>query len=340
MLRYLKPKPGSLAKEAPASLPISERRKRKHVDVEFELDKDEGKALGNKPGKGGVSEKKEVGKGMDVLEKEIKQKMKETSNNKVKLWLSQAEKITELRNKLKNAPVDAYGAEAIPQGTGKTYRYESLVSLMLSSQTRDQVTAKACKNLKEKLNGGLTVESVRKADEATLASIIKPVSFYTRKATYLKKTAEILATKYKSDIPNSLEGLLSLPGVGPKMAYLAMHHAWDNCIGIGVDVHVHRISNRLGWVKTNKPEDTRKELESWLPREHWATINMALVGFGQTQCLPVHPRCSTCVVNDTCPTGIINLAGKQENNKERKKKKPKKEESEEEEDAEDTEKDD
>eukprot|EP00026_Physarum_polycephalum_P012901 Phypoly_transcript_13249.p1 GENE.Phypoly_transcript_13249~~Phypoly_transcript_13249.p1 ORF type:complete len:336 (+),score=63.96 Phypoly_transcript_13249:42-1010(+) len=305
------PRPSSPTHPSLTSPPLSSRRKRKHVEVEFEPEK-----------QNQVEETKEIKR----LEKEIKKEFSATKNNKIKLWLSQAEKISEFRNKNKGAPVDDYGAEAIPEGKGKTFRYETLVSLMLSSQTKDQITARAVQSLKSKLNGGLTVDSVRKADEATLASLIKPVSFYQRKAVYLKKTAEILATKYKGDIPSTLEGLLDLPGVGPKMSYLTMQHAWDKCIGIGVDVHVHRISNRLGWVKTNKPEDTRKELEDWLPKSHWSTINIVLVGFGQTQCLPVGPKCSTCVVNDTCPTGIANL---REGNQKKKKKKVAKEEADE-----------
>ena len=88
-----------------------------------------------------------------------------------------------------------------------------------------------------------------------------------RKAQYLKKTAQILKDKYGGDIPNSVKELCDLPGVGPKMAYLTMTAAWNKCVGIGVDTHVHRISNRLGWTRrtTKEPEQTRKELEDWLP---------------------------------------------------------------------------
>lgn len=285
---------------------LSSRRKRKHLDVEFE------------PAK---QNKEQETKELKELETVIKKDFYHEHNNKLKLWLSQAEKITEFRNANKGAPVDDYGAEAIPEGTGENFRYQTLVSLMLSSQTRDQVTAKAVQNLKTKLNGGLTVESMRKAKEETIAELIKPVSFYSRKASYLQRTAELLATKYKGDIPSTLDGLLELPGVGPKMAYLCMQHAWDKCIGIGVDVHVHRISNRLGWVKTNKPEDTRKELEGWLPKEKWSSINLVLVGFGQTHCLPIGPKCATCVVNDTCPTGIVNIREQETKKKKKQKKK-------------------
>ncbi|PJF19851.1 Endonuclease III-like protein 1-like protein, partial [Paramicrosporidium saccamoebae] len=125
--------------------------------------------------------------------------------------------------------------------------------------------------------------------------------FYRRKATAIKRATQILKTSYDSDIPDSLEELQKLPGVGPKMACLVMQNAWGRNAGIGVDVHVHRICNRLGWVKTKTPEETRTDLEDWLPRELWTDINPLLVGFGQTVCLPVKPKCSDCLLNSTCP---------------------------------------
>jgi adenine-specific DNA glycosylase len=100
---------------------------------------------------------------------------------------------------------------------------------------------------------------------------------------------------------------MALPGVGPKMAHLTMQVAWKNVIGIGVDTHVHRISNRLGWVKSNTPEQTRMQLQRWLPHEYWGVVNLLLVGFGQKVCLPINPKCSDCLVNALCPTGRANL---------------------------------
>ncbi|XP_054921748.1 endonuclease III-like protein 1 isoform X2 [Dermacentor andersoni] len=125
------------------------------------------------------------------------------------------------------------------------------------------------------------------------------------KAKHLKQTAKVLLEKYDGDIPDSVEGLCSLPGVGPKMAYLAMSCGWGHTVGIGVDTHVHRISNRLGWLPapTKTPEQTRKALEAWLPRELWDEVNHLLVGFGQTVCKPVGPKCSTCLNMELCPFG-------------------------------------
>lgn len=152
-----------------------------------------------------------------------------------------------------------------------------------------------------------------------MATLIHPVSFYKNKAKFIKNTCLILqkAAQDKKciDIPETLLGLQALPGVGPKMAHLVMTCAWGKTEGICVDIHVHRIANRLGWVNTWKkntagnskgqdPEKTRKELEGWLPREHWGTINPLLVGFGQTVCTPLRPSCSSCKINSMCPSAF------------------------------------
>ncbi|GMH28412.1 hypothetical protein Nepgr_030255 [Nepenthes gracilis] len=133
-------------------------------------------------------------------------------------------------------------------------------------------------------NGLLTPFSIDKADEGTIKSLIYPVGFYSRKASNLKKIANICLTKYDGDIPSSLGELLQLPGIGPKMAYLVMNIGWNNVQGICVDTHVHRICNRLGWVsrhdtiqKTKSPEETREALQSWLQKEEWVAINPLLV---------------------------------------------------------------
>ena len=153
---------------------------------------------------------------------------------------------------------------------------------------------------------GLTAKSLCGTSESDLGKLIIPVGFWRTKAKHLKQASEICLNKYDGDIPPTLDELLALPGVGPKMGYLAMTCAWKKVIGIGVDVHVHRISNRLKWVKkpTNQPEQTRVELESWLPKDYWAEVNHMLVGFGQTVCLPVSPKCESCEINGLCPSAF------------------------------------
>ncbi|NXX97456.1 NTH protein, partial [Centropus bengalensis] len=218
-----------------------------------------------------------------------------------KHWREQLERIREMRRN-RDAPVDEMGVEkcfdssAAPQ----VMRYQVLLSLMLSSQTKDQVTSAAMQRLRQH---GLTVDRILQMDDATLGRIIYPVGFWRNKVKYIKQTTAILKQKYGGDIPRSVEELVQLPGVGPKMAHLAMTIAWDSVSGIAVDTHVHRITNRLKWVKkeTRYPEETRVALEEWLPRDLWREINWLLVGFGQQTCLPVNPRCSECLNQNICP---------------------------------------
>lgn len=179
---------------------------------------------------------------------------------------------------------------------------------MLSSQTKDTTNAIAMRRLQTELPvPGLTLENILDVDPVRLNEMIYVVGFHNNKTRYIKATAVILRDSFASDIPDSIEGLISLPGVGPKMAYLCLSAAWGRTEGIGVDVHVHRITNLWGWHKTKQPEETRAALEAWLPREKWHEINHLLVGFGQTICLPVGRRCEECTLSakDLCPSAVV-----------------------------------
>jgi endonuclease III len=178
---------------------------------------------------------------------------------------------------------------------------------MLSSQTKDTVTAAAIKNLQAHLPGGFTLESVIACPPEDLNELIAKVGFHNTKTKHIKAAALLLRDRFDSDIPDSIQGLTSLPGVGPKMAYLCMSAAWGRDEGIGVDVHVHRITNLWGWHKTRSPEETRMALQAWLPREKWHDINHLLVGFGQTICAPVGRRCGDCLLAERglCPSAVI-----------------------------------
>lgn len=145
-----------------------------------------------------------------------------------------------------------------------------------------------------------------------LNGFINKVGFHNLKTKYIKQTAEILRDKFSSEIPDTIAGLVSLPGVGPKMAYLTLSAAWGRDEGIGVDVHVHRITNLWGWHKTQNPEQTRAALESWLPKDKWHDINNLLVGFGQTICLPVGRKCGDCKLSERglCPSAVVGMKKK------------------------------
>lgn len=220
------------------------------------------------------------------------------------------------------AAVDTMGCERLADknASPKDQRFHTLIALMLSSQTKDTVNAVAMQKLKTELPPykpgapvGLNLDNVLAVDANVLNQLIWAVGFHNNKTKYIylyklllsrkgiltktryiKQTATILRDKFNSDIPDTIEGLTSLPGVGPKMAYLCLSAAWDRTEGIGVDVHVHRITNLWGWNKTKNPEETRHALQSWLPRDKWREINWLLVGFGQAVCLPVGRKCGDC----------------------------------------------
>ncbi|TCD61247.1 DNA N-glycosylase and apurinic/apyrimidinic (AP) lyase [Steccherinum ochraceum] len=221
-------------------------------------------------------------------------------------WRDTYDTIKRMRSKIV-APVDTMGCDQAQnkETEPQNRRFATLVSLMLSSQTKDEVTDAAVAKLREALGGSITVGAVLAADESAISEAIAKVGFWRRKTGYIKQTAQHLQDDFDSDVPKTVDELCSLPGVGPKMAFLALQVAWNINVGIGVDVHVHRITNRLGWHKppTKTPEQTRLNLQSWLPTELHPDINHMLVGFGQVVCLPVGPRCGECELSDgRCPS--------------------------------------
>lgn len=272
---------------------ISSRRRKKHVSIQYD-EQNEKKTSESKS----MKKKNEALKQTSLPFSSSQVLKKKIPENWEEVW----DGIEQMRKK-NIAPVDTLGCSSLADRTAdpKTFRYQTLISLMLSSQTKDTVTGMTMAKLREH---GLTVDNILTTKEGDLDQMINKVGFHARKAGYIKKTTQILKEKYDGDIPSTVEELVKLPGVGPKMAYLTMQVAWENSVGIGVDVHVHRICNRLGWVKTKTPEKTRMELEEWLPKTHWGPINKMLVGFGQTICVPVSPKCSLCQVNHLCPSAF------------------------------------
>lgn len=194
-------------------------------------------------------------------------------------WESTYALVEELRQD-RTAPVDGNGSEALPERHrgDKVFRFQVLIALMLSSQTKDAIVGEAMRNLQEH---GLDVESVSAMSHESLDDLIYRVGFHNRKTQYIKDTVEILKEKYDGDIPPTAIEMMELPGVGPKMAFIVENVAWNSCTGIGIDTHMHRIYNELKWVKSKNPEQTRIQLESWLPEEYWPSVNVLWVGFGQ-----------------------------------------------------------
>lgn len=217
-------------------------------------------------------------------------------------WRDTLECIRKMRAS-KSAPVDSMGCHRCfdPVVDDKTRRFQIL--------TKDDITHGAMARLRTR---GLSIDLINQIELSELQELLYPVGFYKKKAIFLKKVAQILLKDYEGDIPKDPASLIRLPGVGPKMAYLAMNVAWHDVCGIGVDTHVHRICKRIEWVPydSKSPELTRKTLESWFPREYWADINELLVGFGQEICTPVKPKCSNCLLSDICPFARKNPSNK------------------------------
>jgi endonuclease-3 len=176
--------------------------------------------------------------------------------------------------------------------------FQVLIATLLSAQTKDAVTHAASTRLFAAAN---TPAAMAKLNEARIEKLIYPVSFYRNKAVHVRACCRKILTDYGGVVPHTMEGLLTLPGVGRKTANLVLilsHASRDN---ICVDTHVHRISNRLGWVRTRTPEQTEQALYRVVPRRYWAQVNLRLVTWGQNVCRPVYPRCRACVIADVCP---------------------------------------
>ena len=174
--------------------------------------------------------------------------------------------------------------------------YRVLISTMISLRTRDEVTLRASEAL---LGRAPSPQALAALPESRIASLIYPAGFYRTKAKNMRTAARLLVERHSGRVPPEMEKLLALPGVGRKTANLVRNLGFG-LPGICVDTHVHRISNRIGWVSTRAPEQTETALMEILPRRYWIRINELLVRYGQTVCAPLSPRCSTCPVLKRC----------------------------------------
>lgn len=183
--------------------------------------------------------------------------------------------------------------------------FRILVATLLSARTRDGTTTKVVQTLFSHIS---TVADLAAADEQTIAKWIFPVGFYRTKAKHLKALAQTLQDQYNGEVPTSVEELCKLPGVGRKTANLVVTAAFDD-FGICVDIHVHRICNRLGLVQTRTPHETEMALRTSLPKRYWKAWNRYVVAFGQTRCTPRNPNCQDCPIRKVCNrTGLPPLA--------------------------------
>ena len=181
--------------------------------------------------------------------------------------------------------------------TMSTYSpFTTLISCILSLRTQDRTTMAASARL---FSVADTPERILEIQTTRLEELIYPVSFYRVKTKTIRKIATDLIEKFGGKVPDTLEELLKLHGVGRKTANIVVTLAF-NKPGIAVDIHVHRISNRLGYVSTKNPDDTEMALREKLPRRYWIVLNDLLVVYGQNLCKPVSPFCSKCAIADYC----------------------------------------
>jgi endonuclease III len=185
--------------------------------------------------------------------------------------------------------------------------FQVLIATMLSAQTKDAVTHAASTRL---FAVARTPRAMLKLTPDQIERLIYPVSFYRNKALHVLSTCEQLLVRYAGRVPTTMEELLTLPGVGRKTANLVLILAHRSAENICVDTHVHRISNRLGWVATRSPDETEQALYAAARRKWWPLLNRYLVTWGQNVCRPVYPLCGSCVLVDLCPRIGVTKVGK------------------------------
>src|SRR5882672_9474310 len=176
--------------------------------------------------------------------------------------------------------------------------FQVLIATLLSARTQDATTLAASTRL---FRIARTPHATARLTVRQIEKLIYPVSFYRHKARHVKATCEILVARFGGRVPTTMEELLTLPGVGRKTANLVLILAFKSLKNICVDTHVHRISNRLGWVRTNTPDETEQALYRATASRWWPYINLYLVTWGQNVCRPIYPRCGACAIAPYCP---------------------------------------
>ena len=178
----------------------------------------------------------------------------------------------------------------------ETGPFSILIGTILSARTKDEATAKAVKALFSKYKNPKQLASAKVKD---VEKIIKSIGFFHVKSKRIIEVAKIIDKKYKGKVPEDLDTLVQLPGVGRKTANCVLVYAFEKP-AIPVDIHVHRISNRLGLVQTKNPEDTEQVLMEKIPKKYWIDINDTFVMYGQNICKPISPMCNVCKIKKKC----------------------------------------
>jgi endonuclease-3 len=176
--------------------------------------------------------------------------------------------------------------------------FQILIATILSARTQDATTHAAATRL---FKAARTPRTLAKLPVQQIARLIYPVSFYRHKARYVKECSAMLVARFGGRVPETMDELVQLPGVGRKTANLVLIVGFRSRRNICVDTHVHRLSNRLGWVRTTLPDETEQALYRATHRQWWPYLNLYLVTWGQNVCRPLYPRCGDCVIREECP---------------------------------------
>ena len=174
--------------------------------------------------------------------------------------------------------------------------FKILIGTILSARTRDEVTTAVIKALFSRFKNP---DEISKANLSEIKKLIQKIGFYNVKASRLKEVSQLIIKKYNGKVPSNLNDLLTLPGVGRKTANCVLVYGFKKA-AIPVDIHVHRISNRIGIVNTKNPEETENVLQKSIDKKYWIRVNETFVTFGQNICLPIKPKCNVCQLTKMC----------------------------------------
>ena len=205
------------------------------------------------------------------------------------------------------AAIDGMELPAIEKisGAHREDPFTILIGTLLSARTQDATTHEASSRL---FAVAATPQAMARLTVKQIEKLIYPVGFYRNKAKFVQATADVIVRDFAGQVPKTLDELVTLPGVGRKTANLVMILAFGSRANICVDIHVHRISNRLGWARTDTPEETEQALYRVVSRQWWPLLNRYLVTWGQNVCRPVYPRCSACAIAADCPRlGVVSM---------------------------------
>jgi endonuclease III len=220
------------------------------------------------------------------------------------------ERIDKIFSILKSKVKDVPPMSKMPKSF-RNSSFKILISIMMSSRTKDEVTVKASKNLFLKAK---TAKDILKLKQSEIEKLIYPIGFYKTKAKNIIKISKKIISDFKGKVPQEKKDLESLPGVGLKTANLVLIKAF-NQDEICVDTHVHRISNRLKLTKTKTPEETYFKLKETLNKKYWKSINELFVVFGQKTCKPIGPKCDICPIEKLCTSSDKRNSDKRKNSK-------------------------